>query len=128
MQEYLTSVLIFFLLLGSHHLTGQEINCEELLEYVEEHGDFYDRVDITDLLLEDDSGWIKQVTSYEIDDVIVVIAEFNRDKYGIKTDKYVYCGIPDENWRAFANKFNKPKISYGKKFHKYIINYKCNCK
>jgi hypothetical protein len=93
------------------------------MEYVQENGTKTGNVSALSLMY---STWLKDVTAYTIEDKIVVIAEIKKDEYGLSTKKYIFCGIPKQNWENFywgVNDFGK---SYGERFNKYIMDYRCN--
>lgn len=108
---------------------SQTISCEDLLEYVEDEGRSEGEVSSFTLALALDKGssWLKEVKGYSVENTIVVVAEIKRDDFGFSTDKYVFCGVPSSNWRNFKSAFTDSDMSYGEKFHKYIMDYKCNC-
>lgn len=45
----------------------------------------------------------------------------------IKQKRIFFCGIPIMNWSNFRFGGYGDSKSYGERFHKYIIDYKCNC-
>jgi hypothetical protein len=91
---------------------------------VEENGKKKETVSSYSLIY---STWLKEVTAYSIEDVIVVIASIKEDQYSYFTKKYIFCGIPENNWSSFYYGLYDLNKSYGERFHKYIFDYKCNC-
>lgn len=59
---------------------------------------------------------------------IYVVAEIKKDDYGFTVNKYIFCGIPFLNWTSFQFGSYGASASYGERFHKYIFDYKCDCK
>lgn len=101
---------------------SQDTSCAELIEYVERNVDEKEELTSNDLFLSD---WLNGVKSYEVENSIVVVAEF---RTGIlQSKKYIFCGIPVSNWDHFYDGLNDILSSYGERFHKYIYDYKCNC-
>lgn len=129
--------LFFVLLLFSSFCYSQEqIACEDAIKKIEDNGNLTDTLKdvqiILDAVYKSVSGdiWLKEVKCYEINNTNFVVAEIYSDNLKLFTKKYLFCGIPKENWEHFYNEtvLSSNKESYGKKFHKYIIDFKCNCK
>jgi hypothetical protein len=104
--------------------SSQEVNCDDLIDYVKTKG--YRKGTVSSISLIN-SDWLKEVEAYTIDNLIVVIAEIKKDEWGINTKKYIFCGIPDSNWSDFYYGMNDVGKTYGERFHKYIIDYQCKC-
>jgi len=117
-------VIITILILSIVEARAQNITCTELLNFVEENG--YKKGEVSSLQLYD-SSWLKSVEAYQYKNTIFVVAEIKADDFGFSTQKYIFCGIPLRNWESFENAWLDTESSYGKKFQKYIINYKCSC-
>jgi hypothetical protein len=107
-------------------LNAQDVTCEELIDYVEENGDKdWWTLESHELLRSD---WLNEVYCYEVDDVLVVVAEFKKyETFQWEYQKYIFCNIPKRNWENFKSIRIDMTEGYGKKFHKYIFNYKCDC-
>ncbi len=130
MKRKFTMIPIVLLLIGGIKLTAQDISCEDLMGLVEDEGYNFDNVGFYQLM---NSSWLKDVKAFKIEidyrDIIFVFAEIKKDEYGFSTKKYVFCNVPQSNW----DKFSKPFLNfsdnstYGERFHKYIIDYVCNC-
>jgi hypothetical protein len=118
---YLKIIAIILLCLRLSGLNAQTITCSELYEFIIENG--YKAESIPDIVMK--SSWLKTVTKYTYDNTIFVVAEIKTDEWGIATKSYIFCGIPSENWYLFY--IPTYGESYGEKFHKYIIDYSCNC-
>ena len=116
--------LLKFLFLLPFSLCSQSVSCEDLMEYVKKEG--YRKGSVTSILLID-SSWLNEVEAWKVDDVMAVIAEIKKDQWGISTQKYIFCGIPSSNWSAFQYGTYDYGSTYGERFHKYIMDYKCNC-
>jgi hypothetical protein len=114
--------LIIFLLFNMNGFS-QGISCDELLNFVKTKGSYVGAVNGISL----DSSWLKDVTAYGYDGDYYVVAKIKKDKYSYSTSTYVFCGIPQTNWFRFRNGSYGDSSSYGERFHKYIIDYKCNC-
>jgi hypothetical protein len=108
---------------------SQSVSCEDLIDYVKEEGHSEGEVSSFTLALAMDKGssWLKEVKGYSLENNYIVIAEIKKDEFGFSTAKYIFCGIPSSNWRNFKNGLSDLGMSYGEKFHKYIIDYKCKC-
>lgn len=119
-----TLLIVLFILSQSENLRCDEVvTCKELMDYVIQNGTRKASVNQFQLI---ESSWLKDVTSYTIENTIVVIAEI-KDEYGFNTKKYIFCGIPSTNWDSFYYGYNDLDKTYGERFHKYIFNNKCNC-
>lgn len=118
--------MLFFLLFFCCFLTtySQNVSCEELIDYVRKDGYKKGTVSSTQLI---NSSWLKEVEAFEINNAIVVIAEIKKDEWGFSSKEYVFCGIPSSNWSAFYYGTYETGKTYGERFHKYIIDYVCNC-
>jgi len=116
---------IFFLLtlLYMHIGSSQQVSCDNLLEFIESEG--YRKGSLSSYTL--NSSWLYKVTAYEYDYRIYVVAEIKKNEYSFSTNTYIFCGIPSRNWSNFRYGDYGDSNSYGKRFHKYIIDYDCNC-
>ncbi len=117
-------IIAFYFLLFSTSLFSQTVSCEELITYVKKNGDEKATVNSWQLI---NSSWLKQVQAWEINNTIVVIASIKKDEYSILAKDYIFCEIPSRNWDNFYNSWNDVGKTYGEKFHKYILDYACNC-
>jgi hypothetical protein len=103
---------------------SQDVTCDELTSYVKTEG--YRKGSVYSYQLYE-SSWLKSVECYQYDNVLFVIAEIKKDQYSYTTNKYIFCGIPKANWDSFYWGYNDSGKTYGERFHKYIIDYTCNC-
>jgi len=107
---------------------SQETSCQELMQLVKQEGRRFDSVGSYSLY---NSSWLKNVEAYKVTieyrDVIFVIAEIKENEYSYRTHKYIFCGVPDSNWRNFKSSYYM-ESTYGERFHKYIMDYVCNCR
>lgn len=99
-------------------------DCDELIEAVESNANHYSSIPSYTLY---DSSWLKSVEAYEYDGKLFIIAQIKRDSYGFSAKKYIFCGISKSNWGAFKNGLYDLDKTIGERFHKYIIDYTCNC-
>jgi hypothetical protein len=74
------------------------------------------------------SSWLNKVTAYSYNYKIYVIAEIKKNDYDFNPKSYIFCVIPSMNWQNFQFGGYNDSPSYGERFHKYIFDYKCNCK
>ncbi|NER17017.1 hypothetical protein [Spongiivirga citrea] len=102
---------------------SQEVSCEDLQEFIEDNG--YRKSTLSSYTL--DSSWLHKVTAYSYDYKIYVVAEIKKNEYSFSTKTYIFCGIPSQNWSNFQYGSYRESDSYGKRFHKYIMDYLCNC-
>lgn len=100
---------------------AQNVSCEQLVRTVESETTFYDDILWVNLI---SSEFLEEVKAYQYKDALFVIAKFKREPTAIFSKKYVFCGVPSSNWNAFKNGIGD---SYGERFHKYIMDYLCNC-
>lgn len=98
-------------------------SCEDLLDFIETNG--YIKSTISNYTL--DSDWLYEVKAYTYNYKIYVVAKIKKSEYSYQTNSYVFCDIPSTNWYNFKNGGYGDSDSYGKRFHKYIFDYKCNC-
>lgn len=104
-------------------VSAQTPKCTELISYAKANGRFHGEVNFP-LLME--SSWLHKVTSYKIDNTIVVIAEIKDEKYSFITKEYIFCGVTEKEWYTFSDGwFNKG--TYGERFHDNIMDNLCNC-
>ena len=103
--------------------TTYGISCNDLLETVEEHG--YDEGSLSRFSM--GSQWLQIVTAYEYDGSIYVVATIKDNQYSYDARTYIWCDVPSMNWYSFKNGRYGDSDSYGERFHKYIIDYKCDC-
>ncbi len=111
---------IVFLFQSSYTYT-QNVSCEQLVRSVESETTFYDDILWVNLVY---SEFLEEVKAYQYKDGLFVIAKFKREPTAIFGKKYIFCGVPPSNWNAFKNGIGD---TYGKRFHKYIMDYLCNC-
>ncbi|MEI6755354.1 MAG: hypothetical protein WCK78_19620 [Paludibacter sp.] len=104
-------------------MVAQDVSCDELINYVKKEGHYIESVSALQLL---NSEWLREVEAYSIDNTVVVIAKIQQNQYSTK--RYIFCGIPRSNWNNFYVGLNDLTKTYGERFHKYIIDYNCNCK
>jgi hypothetical protein len=109
---------------NSSTLTTNLTDCDELIEAVESRAYHYSSIPSYTLY---DSSWLKSVEAYEYDGNLFIIAEIKRDSYGFSAEKYIFCGISKSNWGAFKSGLYDSNKTIGERFHKYIIDYTCNC-
>lgn len=102
---------------------SQQITCDDLINYVLDKGSRRGSVGSLSLM---NSSWLKSVEAYSIENTIVVIAEIKREN-SYSTKKYIFCGVPSQNWDRFSSGLYNMDKTYGEKFHDYIMDYQCNC-
>ncbi|WP_027127300.1 hypothetical protein [Gelidibacter mesophilus] len=118
-------IFTFFVLsLISLNSFGQDVKCNDLIDYVVKKGTYKNSVFPIQLI---SSDWLNKVEAYSIENKIIVIAEIKNDELFSTNKKYIFCGIPTENWNAFYVGLNDLDKSFGERFHKYIFDYKCDC-
>ncbi|WP_281980339.1 hypothetical protein [Tenacibaculum mesophilum] len=118
-----TLIFLIFIVLNTNPSFSQEVDCEDLLEYIETNGVY--KTSLSNLTL--NSSWLYKVTAYEYDYKIYVIAKIKRNEYDYYPKSYVFCSIPAQNWSNFKYGNYNDSDSYGERFHKYIKDYQCNC-
>lgn len=117
-------ILILFLFFFKGVTIAQPVSCQDLLEFVVENG--YKKASIPSYIL--NSSWLFKVTAYSYDNKTFVVAEIKRNEYSMQTDTYIFCGIPNYNWQNFQMGSYNDSKSYGERFHKYIMDYTCDCR
>ncbi|PWB18986.1 hypothetical protein [Flavobacterium sp. HTF] len=116
-------IIIIAFYATSINLYSQEVSCNDLLNFIVSKG--YLKGTISNYVL--DSSWLYKVTAYEYQYKTYVVAEIKKNEYSYQTNTYIFCGIPNMNWGNFQYGSYGDSNSYGERFHKYIIDYKCNC-
>jgi hypothetical protein len=116
-------LIIVVLTITSLSTYSQTVKCNDLLNLVVENG--YKKATLQSYQLS--SSWLYKVTAYSNDYKIYVVAEIKENEYSYKTSTYIFCGIPSMNWQNFQYGGYGDPSSYGERFHKYIIDYQCNC-
>lgn len=114
-------LILFFI---SNTSFSQQVSCDDLMDYVKTEG--YKKGSISSYALFD-SSWLKSVDAYQVDDVIVVIADIKKDEWGYSSKKYIFCDIPERNWRSFSSAYLNLNSTYGERFHEYILDFVCDC-
>jgi hypothetical protein len=120
MKKALLIILFSITLLNTY---SQQVKCDDLLDFIEENG--YKKATLQSYILS--SSWLYKVTAYSYENKVYVVAEIKENEYSFKTNIYIFCGIPSMNWQNFQFGSYGDQTSYGERFHKYIINYQCNC-
>jgi len=115
-------ILLSFLAF-SFNLTAQEVACEDLLEYVVDEG--YNKASVNSYSLIN-SEWLRSVKAYDLQGKTFVVAEIKKNNSYL-AKKYIFCGVPSSNWNAFYSGLYDLRTPYGERFHKYIMDYECNC-
>ena len=118
--KYFIGILFLCLSINSY---SQEVSCNDLLSFIKENG--YSKGSLSSYTL--DSEWLYEVKAYSYDYKIYVVAKIKTSEYSYSTNTYIFCGIPSYNWSNFQFGGYGDSNSYGERFHKYIIDYKCNC-
>ena len=98
-------------------------SCEDLMEYIKDNG--YSKGTLSNYTM--DSEWLYEVKAYTYEYKTYVIAKIKKNEYSYTTTSYVFCDIPSTNWSNFKYGAYGDSDSYGERFHKYIMNYKCDC-
>lgn len=115
---------IGFILFAYTPIFSQSTSCTELLNYVESKGRSKGSVSSMSLY---DSSWLSEVKAYSIEGNVAVVAKIKKNEYDMYGKKYVFCGLPSSNWDAFYYGTYDYGLSYGERFHKYIMDYVCEC-
>ena len=105
-------------------LFAQTVPCKDLEKFIINNG--YSKGSVDNWTLS--SSWLKKVAAYSYDNKLFVVAEIKEDDFGFNTRTYIFCNIPTENWDRFRYGIFDPGKSFGERFHKYIFDYKCNCR
>ncbi|WP_161634400.1 hypothetical protein [Aquimarina pacifica] len=116
-------VSLIILLLVNIKCLAQQVDCDHLIDFIEIKGYYYSSLSNYTL----DSSWLYKVTVYTYEYKTFVIAEIKRNEYNYITSTYIFCGIPPSNWSNFQYGGYYDSDSYGERFHKYIMDYKCDC-
>ena len=99
---------------------SQNLSCQDAFEFVTSQ---YDRKESVTCY---NSDMLVRVSYYIVDGNGFVVAYIKQHDYDIYGKPYLFCGISQQNWINF--KSDGIYNSWGKSFHKYIIDYKCNCR
>ncbi len=120
MRKILMPVVIVMLFNTSF---SQKPGCSELYNFIIENG--YKKATIPGYLM--NSEWLANVTSYSYNYKLYVVAEIKESQYSSSTRSYIFCSVPNMNWTNFQYGGYGESASYGQRFHKYIMDYKCDC-
>lgn len=115
--------IVFIFCFASFYTYSQSITCNELYNFISENG--YKKATINSYTM--NSSWLQKVMAYSYEYKIYVVAEIKREN-SYSTSTYIFCNIPSQNWTNFQYGSFGDSDSYGERFHKYIYDYKCNCK
>lgn len=117
-------IVLILIFISTDKLSAQEVSCDNLIDYVIKKGNLKESVFPIQLI---NSSFLKEVKAYSIDNTIVVIAEYKNSQPSFTTKKYIFCGIPSSNWNDFYIGLSDLGKTFGERFHKYIIDYRCKC-
>jgi hypothetical protein len=115
--------MILLVLLGVMHslpIVAQNYTCSELAEYVSSEYETRDQVTCFN------SSMLVKAEYFRLDDVGFVIAYIKSGDYDFYGSPYIFCGISNYTWSSF--KSGGMMGSWGKSFHQYIMDNKCNCR
>lgn len=98
---------------------GQIVDCNDYKEYIKKEANKIDELNNREL----HSSWLYKVEAYIHEEALFVFSTV-KNKNGEVKKTYMYCYIPPDNW----DRFLETTGSYGKSFHKYFEEYKCDCK
>ena len=118
-----TYILLLLSLLASSSF-AQEVSCDDLQTFIIKNG--YSKATISSYTL--DSEWLYEVKAYTYKYKTYVVAKIKPNEYSYQTKSYIFCGIPNQNWSNFQYGSYGDSESYGQRFHKYIIDYVCDCR
>jgi len=98
---------------------GQTISCQELFETVTKNNTRTSYVTCIG------STMLVKVDYYTYKGTGYVVAYIKRNQYDFRGTPYIFCGISSHRWSTFRAKGMTD--SWGKAFHEYIMDNKCNC-
>jgi hypothetical protein len=98
---------------------SQEVSCNALMDYVEKNDSYPQTVNCFN------SSLLVKVKRYEVGGATVVVAYIKKNEYDFRGKPYIFCGISSYTWTKFTS--DGTYNSWGKAFHKYIMDNKCNC-
>lgn len=102
----------------------EAISCVELIKNVKSEAKFVDEVS----QVFTNSQWLKDVKLYQYGDSYFVIASIKtKSDYTYSGKEYIFCGIAKTQWNNFKTGVYDVHLSYGERFHKYIIDFLCDC-
>jgi len=111
-------LLYIILLLCVISVKAQDIDCDDLMSYIKNKGSYSTTVTPYN------SSMLISASLYYYNGDYFVIAKFKTNEYDYTGRSYIFCGVPYSNWLEF---YSSGSISYGKAFHAYILDYKCDC-
>lgn len=118
MVKKLTTTLFF--LFFTLCINAQDISCSELLDIVTSK---YDSKKTAHCYT---STMLIKVNYYKLDGHGFVVAYIKKNDYDFRGTPYVFCGITNSKWNSFTFDATYGG-SWGKSFHKNIIDNTCNC-
>lgn len=119
MKKYLLIAFLFFGITSY----SQSVSCEDLLSFIQDKGTYVSKT--SSFIMQ--SSWLQEVVAYRYESKYYVVAKIKKDEYSYSTNTYIFCGIPYMNWSNFQYGGYGDSNSYGERFHKYIMDYQCNC-
>jgi hypothetical protein len=122
-QYIMKKFFLTLLMLISFNSYAQEVSCDDLLDFIKAKGSYVSG--LSNYIM--NSSWLYEVTAYRYDSKYFVVAKIKENEYSYTTKSYIFCGIPYMNWSNFYYGGYGDSKSYGERFHKYIIDYTCNC-
>ena len=111
--------ITILLLIGVFSGKAQSVSCQELFEVVTSD---YDNSDQTSCF---GSTMLAKAEYYEYNNVGFVVGYIKSNDFDFDGSPYIFCGISSYTWSSF--KSDGMTGSWGKSFHKYIMDSKCNC-
>ena len=111
--------LIFLSLFTVTITNAQSVSCQDAYDYVVKNHDHRDSTNCFG------SSMLTKVEYYQLDGQGYVVAYIKQNDYDITGRPYLFCNISKQRWNTF--KIEGAYYSWGKKFHEYIIDNKCNC-
>lgn len=118
------NILFAIFLLNTAIMSSQEVSCDDLQTFIIKNG--YSKASLSSYTL--DSEWLYEVKAYTYKYNTYVVAKIKPNEYSYQTKSYIFCGIPSQNWSNFQYGSYGDSESYGQRFHKYIMDYVCDCR
>tara|TARA_R110000744_G_scaffold377476_1_gene492514 strand:+ start:675 stop:1028 length:354 start_codon:yes stop_codon:yes gene_type:complete len=112
-------LICYILCLTIFSAKGQSVSCQKLLEDVVQN---HYSMSYTQC---PGSSWLIKVEYYKWKNTGFVVA-YMKNNNGSSGIPYIFCEVPENNWTKFKKDAGLSG-SWGKSFHKNIMDWKCNC-
>jgi len=113
------AIFLLTILFFSVTANSQDVSCDDLYNYVIDHSSYPSTINCFN------SSWLIKVQNYDLDGKVFVVAYIKKNEYDLSGKRYIFCDVSSYAWSNFQSEGTYG--SWGDAFHKYIMDYNCNC-